>query len=73
MARKMKLARPAARKTTGPRAKSARGGSARGGSSRLAKKAEPAQAAEAATPRRRFVEPPKVQGELPTPTATFYF
>lgn len=68
MARKMKLARPAARKTTGPRAKSARGGS-----SRQSKKAEPAQAVEAATPRRRFAELPKVQGELPTPTATFYF
>lgn len=79
MARKMKIARPAARKTSGPRTQKART-TARGGSSRPSarsggpRKPEPEkQVAEAATPRRRFVELPKIQGELPTPTATFYF
>jgi hypothetical protein len=66
---KMKIARPAARKSSG------RNKPSRSGSSRARKPVEdpPAQAASPQNPRRRFVELPKVAGELPTPVATFYF
>ncbi len=83
MARHTHIARPAARKTAAqqPSRRTATGGTkatktrppAQGGGSQLAsRKVEPTvQVVEA--PRRRFAEPPKVPGELPTPTATFYF
>jgi hypothetical protein len=65
----MKIARPAARKSTGRSAKPSKSGASRQGR----KSEPPPRPAEAPAPRRRFVEPPKVVGELPTPTATFYF
>lgn len=64
--RKMKIARPAARKSTG------RNKPSKSGASRQSRK-DPAHEPAEAQPRRRFVELPKVPGELPTPTATFYF
>jgi hypothetical protein len=68
--RKTKIARPAARKSSGGRTKPSKSGT-----SKSSRKPEPTtQAApEPQNPRRRFVELPKVAGELPTPTATFYF
>jgi hypothetical protein len=68
--RKTKIARPAARKSSGGRTRPSKSGT-----SKSARKPEPTiQAApEPQNPRRRFVELPKVPGELPTPTATFYF
>lgn len=66
---KMKIARPAARKSSGRNNKPAKGASAR-----QSRKPEPPQAVvPPQNPRRRIVELPKVAGELPTPTATFYF
>ena len=66
---KMKIARPAARKSSGRTNKTAKGASAR-----QSRKPEPSQAVQAPeNPRRRIVELPKVPGELPTPVATFYF
>ena len=65
---KMKIARPAARKS------SAKNKPAKGASARQSRKPEPSQAmGEPLNPRRRIVELPKVAGELPTPIATFYF
>jgi len=65
---KMKIARPAARKSSG------RNKPSKGASTRQVRKPEPAQElAPPQNPRRRIVELPKVPGELPTPTATFYF
>ena len=67
MASKMKIARPAARKSSGTKNKPSKSGS-----TKQSRKPEPTtQVTE--NPRRRFVELPKVVGELPTPTATFYF
>jgi len=71
--RKNKIARPAARKSSGGRTKPNKSATPR------ARKPEPTAQApahasnEPQNPRRRFVELPKVPGELPTPTATFYF
>lgn len=81
--RKNKIARPAARKPggqgQGQKSKPSKSG-ARPSQRKPAAGNEPApQPADgiggigAQNPRRRFVELPKVQGELPTPTATFYF
>ena len=66
---KIKIARPAARKTGQGKAK------VKAGSSRQSRRpAETVQAApEPQNPRKRFVELPKMAGELPTPVATFYF
>jgi hypothetical protein len=80
---KMKIARPAARKSSGknkPRSGSSRP-SGRSPDNKDAKataarrpEAPPQPAVETANPRRRaVVELPKVAGELPTPVATFYF
>ena len=67
-ARKMKIARPAARKSSGK--SKPKSGSARKTDLQTQ---TPMQAVEPANPRRRLVELPKVAGELPTPVATFYF
>lgn len=67
MSRKMNIARPVARKSSGKNKPS------KSAAARQSRKPEPAQSAAPEIPRRRFVEPPKVPGELPTPTATFYF
>lgn len=84
MATRTQISRPAARKTAvqQPRRRTATGGtkpsktrsSAHGGGSQLSsRKAEPTVQVIEQTTRRRFAEPPKVPGELPTPVATFYF
>lgn len=66
---KMKIARPAARKSSAKNTKPSKGASAR-----QSRKPEPSQSVvEPLNPRRRIVELPKVVGELPTPIATFYF
>jgi hypothetical protein len=67
-ARKMKIARPAARKSSGK--SKPKSGSARKSEVQTQTLLP---AVEAANPRRRLVEPPKIAGELPTPLATFYF
>lgn len=64
---KMKIARPAARKQSGK-------SKPKSGSVRKTSQPQTLQpAADTPNPRRRFVEVPKVVGELPTPVATFYF
>lgn len=65
-----KIARPAARKASG-RNKPAKSGSRPSRASRASD--SPIQMAEPQNPRKRVVDLPKVPGELPTPTATFYF
>jgi hypothetical protein len=68
----MKIARPAARKSSG-KTKPTKSGPARQGSKRIASESTSTQPSQSQNPRRRFVELPKVPGELPTPVATFYF
>jgi hypothetical protein len=82
---KMKIARPAARKSSGknkPRSGSSRPSGrspdnkdSKAAAARRPEAPHPTPAAvETANPRRRVVvELPKVAGELPTPVATFYF
>ena len=68
MAQKNRTARPAARKHQ-PNSKSNKKTVARSSSKR-----EPsAQAVERSHRRPAVEEPPKRKGELPVPTATFYF
>jgi len=66
-ARKMKIARPVARKSSGKSKPKS------GSTPKTETHTHPVQAVEPANPRRRMVELPKVAGELPTPVATFYF
>ena len=66
MAVKNKTARPAARKSSSSPAKTKKTVATRS-------KREPiAQVVERSQPRAA-AEPPKMKGELPVPTATFYF
>jgi hypothetical protein len=77
--RKIKIARPAARKTGAGR--SSTQAKAKAGSARQTRRSIRAESAapyvatpvENPNPRRRFVELPKMAGELPTPVATFFF
>ncbi|HTJ47497.1 MAG TPA: hypothetical protein VL463_35605 [Kofleriaceae bacterium] len=69
MANKNKTARPAARKQSHTKTKK----TVATRSATAATKREPiTQVVERAQPRL-VVEPPKMKGELPVPTATFYF
>ena len=69
---KTKIARPAARKSSGGRTKPSKSGTSRSRKPDAAAEVA-AEPVAAPNPRKRFVELPKVVGELPTPTATFYF
>ena len=68
----MKIARPAARKSAAR--KPSKSGSSRP-AARVVKTEPAAQPEVVAAPQnpRKVREVPKVVGELPTPTATFYF
>jgi len=71
--RKMKIARPAARKSSGKNKPSKSGSSRQSSVRKPVAEVQAPQQAQPPNPRRRFVELPKVPGELPVPVATFYF